>query len=738
MKMINGRMKLILSVLISLVALSSAFADGFIVLPNPVSTLRTPYPLEVRSHHVDVSIDGLAAETSIDQEFVNPTNYRFEGYYIFPIPKGALINKFTMEIDGKETEAELLDAAKARTIYEDIVRKQLDPALLEYSERSIFKVRIFPIEPRSKKRIKIRYSETLSIESGSVEYVYPLNTEKFSSKNLEDVRVTVSLKSDSSLGPVFCPTHQATITREGATHAVVTYEERNVTPDRDFKLLFSNSETKVGSIFRAYRDGNDDGFFFINASPFINEHPEVIDRDVVFALDTSGSMAGENLDSAKRALRYCVKNLNRGDRFQIVRFSTEADSLFDTVSANTSGNITKAEKYIDGFRAIGGTNIEEALRRSIESLPKDGRPKVIIFITDGKPTLGETDDDKLLASVKKLNYGMTRIFTFGVGYDINTHLLDRITEATRAYRTYISPKEDIESAVSAFYNKIQSPVLTDLSIKITGVKNTKIYPKDLPDLYAGSSLSVFGRYSGDGNSVITLEGKIKGKVQRFSYPVVFPSQNPAADFIPPLWASRRVGYLLDQMRLYGNSKEVIDEIVSLARTYGILTPYTSYLILEDEARKTEQRELPDDRLSFTNALPAPQVMKEYKKGFSDMKSSSGAGSVEASRSLQELSDMDNADKAKKQQSRAVYQSGGQTKRVADKTRTVNGITFYQSGQVWNDSRLTTKKNLQSVKIKFASDDYFALLDKEPSAKGFMSIGQNVRFLIGDTLYEISN
>jgi Ca-activated chloride channel family protein len=146
--------------------------DGFIVLPEPVPVLRTPFPLEVSSHIVDVSIDGLSAETLIDQVFYNPTSYRLEGYYIFPVPKNALIRKFTMEIDGKETEAELLDAAKARSIYEDIVRRQLDPALLEYSDRSMFKVRIFPIEPRSKKRIRIKYQETLSIESGSIEYLY--------------------------------------------------------------------------------------------------------------------------------------------------------------------------------------------------------------------------------------------------------------------------------------------------------------------------------------------------------------------------------------------------------------------------------------------------------------------------------------------------------------------------------------------------------------------------------------
>ncbi|HNX59591.1 MAG TPA: VIT domain-containing protein, partial [Spirochaetota bacterium] len=559
-----------------------AAADGFIVLPQPVPALRSPFPLEVSSHVVDVSIDGLSAETSIDQVFFNPTGYRLEGYYIFPIPKNALIRKFSMEIDGKETEAELLDATKARNIYEDIVRRQLDPALLEYSDRSMFKVRIFPIEPRSKKRIRIKYQETLSIESGSVEYMYPLNTEKFSARNLEKVRVRVNIRSDSAIGGVFCPTHPAVVTREGNNRVTAEYEERDVKPDSDFKLLYSTGESKVGAVFRAYNDGSGNGFFFLNASPSSDEKMDIIAKDIVFALDTSGSMAGDKLESAKRALKYCVKNLNPGDRFQIVRFSTETEQLFSTSEENTQDNTSKAMKFIDGFRALGGTNIEEALRVSAESLPKDTRPKMIVFITDGKPTLGETDDDKLMSALKRMNVGMTRIFTFGIGYDINTHLLDRITDATRSYRTYISPREDVVKEISAFYAKIQSPVMTDITVKIPGMKTDRIYPKELPDLYTGSSLSVFGRYSGEGKSTIVMEGKIKGKIHRFNIPAIFPAKNTESDFIPPLWASRRVGFLLDQMRLYGESREVIDEIVNLARTYGILTPYTSYLILEDE------------------------------------------------------------------------------------------------------------------------------------------------------------
>jgi Ca-activated chloride channel homolog len=722
-----------------LLAASPLFADGFIVLPERHPVLRTPYPLEVRYHNVDVSIDGLVAETSIDQEFVNPTNFRLEGYYFFPIPKNAVIRKFSMFIDNKETQAELLDAAKARAIYEDIVRKQLDPALLEYSDRSMFKVRIFPIEPRSTKRVKIKYIETLTRESGSIEYLYPLNTEKFSARELDDVRINVTIKSDSEIKNIYCPTHETKTTRNGKDSAAVLYSDKRVKPDSDFKLYYSTGESDVGIIFRAYRERSDDGFFFMNLSPKIDVGTDVIPRDIVFVLDTSGSMAGEKIEQAKKALRYCVSHLNKGDRFQIVRFSTEADTLFDTVKDSDRGNIDRANQFIDSFKAIGGTNIEEALRKSFESLGRDSRSKLVVFITDGKPTIGETEDDKLLDLIKKTNSSSVRIFTFGIGYDVNTHLLDRLTDLTRAYRTYLAPRDNLEEKVSSFFAKIHSPVLTDLSLKFTNVKGTKIYPKDLPDLYAGSSLSLFGRYTGDGVSSVTLEGKVKGNNQKYSYSFDFPREDKRNDYIPPLWAIRRVGSLVDMMRLSGENKELIDEIVQLSRAYGIITPYTSYLILEDETRKSERHAVSDDHLTLRNALPAaPEAMKEYKKDFYSLKAKSGEESVNASRSVQGLSRADNAQQARDEQDATKFYSGKgtQNQSMSSKIRNTAGQVFYNAGNFWIDPRIQNKKNPKVVRVQFASQEYFDLLAKDTSVSQYLSIGRNVRFLFKDTVYEV--
>ncbi|HSL87681.1 MAG TPA: VIT domain-containing protein, partial [Ignavibacteriaceae bacterium] len=221
------------------------FADGFIVIPRP-HPLPNPFPLEVVYHKVDVKIDGQSAITRIDQAFYNPSHHQLEGLYIFPVPKGAVISNFTMVINGKETKAELMDADKARKIYEDIVRQMRDPALLEYSEQDIFKLRIFPIEPKSEKKISISYTQVLESDNNMFEYLYPLNTEKFSAKPLKNVSVKVELKSPEKLKNIYCPTHEVDIVNKSDYHSIISHEAENIKPDIDFRLYFSKNPSPVG------------------------------------------------------------------------------------------------------------------------------------------------------------------------------------------------------------------------------------------------------------------------------------------------------------------------------------------------------------------------------------------------------------------------------------------------------------------------------------------------------------
>lgn len=749
--MFRKRNTAILVFMILVVALAApVLADGFIVIPRPPHPRPprplTPFPLEVLNHNVTVIIKDQVATTFIDQVFYNPTGQRLEGYYLFPVPKGAVIQKFSMWVNGKQLSAELLDARKAREIYQDIVRRQQDPALLEYSETGVFKVRIFPIGPHSKKRIKISYHEFLNKDNNSVEYLYPLNTEKFSAKPLKNVSVNVEIISSDELKTLYCPTHQTEIIRKGDKRALVGYEEKNIKPDTDFKLYFTTGGGPVGCSLLSYKKPGEDGYFLLSLNPGSGrDQQNILDKDVSFVLDVSGSMAGEKLEQAKRALIFCIENLNAGDRFEIIRFSTEARALFGKLTQWNQKSRSRAGQFVRELRPIGGTNIDDALSMALELDNRSGRPFIVIFLTDGKPTIGVTDETELIRKIKQKNLTGTRIFTFGIGNEINTHLLDKITEITRSYRSYVSPQEDIEVKVSNFFTKIQSPVLTDIKLDYgKNVKVLKTYPLELPDLFRGSTLSVFGRYQGHGEAVIGLRGKLGDQPEALTFrvsPGFLSGSSPDGeknDFLPPLWAARRIGYLLDQIRLHGKSQEVIREITELARTYGILTPYTSYLIVEDEKTRVRRREIrPVDQV----LAPAAGYDKEFesrsREEFQGMRRKSGRNSVRASEELQQLNRAVNFAQTRQGQSRLNFvDREGNTRNVYQQVKTIQGRAVYQTGRTWVDSLIQNQSFKKTIRIQFGSREYFELLSEQPETARFLALGQNVRFVQDEVLYEI--
>src|SRR5664279_5983121 len=591
--------------------------------PFPPPRPHSFAPLDVNYVKVHIRITDQVAVTAVDQEFYNPNAARLEGMFVFPVPKGAHINKFTMEIDGKQVEAELLPADKARRIYEDIVRKLKDPALLEYAGRDLFKFRIFPIEPNSNKRITLSYTELLRADNGLVSYTLPLNTEKFSAKPIRNVSVKVDLETKRPLKSIYSPSHSVEVKRHSATRATAGYEATDVQPDTDFALYFAPEQDEIGVNLLTHRRSDEDGYFLLLASPGVDvKVKQVVTKDVAFVLDTSGSMAGKKLEQAKKALQFCVENLNDGDRFEIIRFSTEVEPLFDKLVKATDQNRARANDFIREIKPIGGTAIDDALRKALALRPgRDDRPFVVIFLTDGRPTIGTTDEEQIVANVKKENEGRTRVFCFGIGTDVNTHLLDRITEDTRAVSQYVLPEEDLEVKVSSFFSKIKEPVLTNPTLTFTsGIRATKLYPSPLPDLFKGEQLVLVGRYSSHGDAAVVVEGTVNGAARKFTYEVSFADDASDSEFIPRLWATRRVGYLLDEIRLHGENAELRDEVTELARKYSIVTPYTAYLILEDETHRNvpmASRSLQvfdADRAARTEAAKAWSDFKDVSDG----------------------------------------------------------------------------------------------------------------------------
>ncbi|PYL24684.1 MAG: trypsin [Verrucomicrobia bacterium] len=750
----NKKLVLVIGLLV-LRGISQSRGDGFIVIEHPIYVPPTHFPfaaLEVTSHQVNVKIDGQVAITSIDQEFYNPNDQRLEGFYMFPVPKGAHLDKFSMEIGGKSVDAELLPADKARGIYEDIVRKMRDPALLEYAGRDLFKVRIFPIEPRSRKPIKISYTELLRSDAGMMTYLYPLSTEKFSARPIKNLSVKIELKSTEPLASIYSPSHKVEIKRDGPNRAVIGYESKDEKPDTDFQIVYSSDTRDVGLKLITYKPDGDDGYFLFLAAPTVTDETKPAPKDVVFVVDTSGSMAGAKLQQAQKALRFCVENLNAEDRFEIVRFSTEAEPLFHELIPADSDHRKRANGFIDDFKPIGGTAIADALQSALKVRPdKSDRPFVVIFLTDGLPTVGARTPDEIVANIKKASG--VRIFSFGIGSDVNTQLLDQIAEGTRAFSQYVLADEDLELKVSNFYTRIKEPALTNLKLDLGGgVRTTKMYPTDLPDLFKGDQLVVAGRYSGAGDVEAKLTGNIGGREQTFTYKLHFDDRKVTDsfgkvgigyDYVPRLWATRRVGFLLDEIRIHGETAELRDETTELARKYGIVTPYTAYLIVEDEDRRRVPMADRSMQSMTTDAATRAEVAKAWT-GFKDKKEGedgvANAISQNAFKFAQQApaSIASGASESLRGFAAAAPSATPAAARLSQYTqqsRFVNGRAFFQNANQWIDS--SAQNTAKRQRVQFNSEEYFNLLTKHPEAGPWLALGQNVVLTLDDTVYEIA-
>jgi Ca-activated chloride channel homolog len=700
--------KVIIGFLFLLIA-GFAYADGLIIVdpPRHHPIIKRPIPLSVKYHKVKVDIEHNVATTTIDQVFLNEYDVDLEGTYIFPLPEEASITEFSMYIDGKKVSGKILKKDEARKIYEDIVRKMKDPGLLEYVGRNMFKARVYPIPKHGKKKMKLVYKQVLKYDAGSYKYVYPLDTEKYSPKPLEEASIAVEIDSSIPLKSVYSPSHKIDLDLD-KYKATCGWEESDVKPDKNFVLYYTVSEKDVGLNLQTFREKGEDGYLLMLLSPG-DIKKKAIAKDIIFVLDTSGSMSGKKIVQAREALKYCLNQLNNEDRFNIVSFSSSIKSYKDEFVRAYDKNVDEAIEFVKDFNASGGTNINEALNTSLKMFNYSQRPKIVVFLTDGEPTEGITDMKKIVANSKRANKRKARMFVFGVGNNVNTHLLDKLGEVHRGISDYVDPNEDIEVKVSAFYRKISSPVLSNISIDFGGIKVYDLLPKTMPDIFSGQQLVVLGRYKGDGDKKITLSGYVNGKRKKFVYEGRFEKADKANEFIPRLWATRKIGYLTSQVRLNGEKKELIDEIIRLSKKHGIMTQYTSYLILEKE----------DDYERYgISPAKAPKVRASGRQYSMDMSSISGAGAVKSAKGISSMKQMEQA-----------------AEPVLDTVKHVGGKTFYLREKVWTDAEY--KKGMKSRKIKYLSKEYFQLIKSYGGISKSISVGKNVIVVKNGVAYHIT-
>jgi len=686
-------------------------------------------PLAIKSHRVNVKVEAGLATTRVDQVFVNNTRRRLEASYIFPLPRGAALTDFALYINGKRRSGEVLEAGKARRVYEDIVRRLRDPGLLEYLDCGLLRMRVFPIEPRSETRVELSYGQSLRFDGGVYEYTFPLKTGHRAPDVLEDFTVTVDISSPVPIKSVYSPTHEIGVTRKDEHHAIAGFEQQGGRLDTDFTLFYSVSREEFGLNLLTHRTRGEDGYFAVMISPSVGAiGRKIIAKDVCFVIDTSGSMKQQDrIGSARRAVEFCLKALNPGDRFALVTFNTAVETYGDGLIVASRQAVRKAVEYVRGLEARGGTDLCGAVLKALDLAPDSDRPYLVVLVTDGKPTVGVTSPEKIIQKVQEANRRNIRVFPFGIAEQLNVVLLDRIAEVTRGYSDYVAPGREIEDRISSFFRKVGNPVLTDLELDFGRVRVHDLYPRQLPDLFRGSQLVAFGRYSGSGEVAIKLTGRLADRRHTFAYDASFPRKNAANGFLPQLWARRKIGYLLDQIRLHGESKELVDEVVRLSKEHGIATPYTSYLVLEDAKaygehgiiRRGTLGRLRDAGVLNQTALEAPRGRAEAGSiaglplAAPAGAAAGGRNAIDASKALRALKE------AKVTEELA---SAGNLRRVGSKT-------FVRVGGAYVDTAFSEK--METLQLKFGSDAYFAALDALPELKDYLALGECVVVVVGD-------
>ena len=671
----------------------------------------------------------------VEERFVNRGGTIGEADYVFPLPKGAAFRDLKLSIDGEMVAGETMNATDARRIYEDIVRSQRDPALVEWMGHGLLRTRIFPIQPGEERRIIVRYESVAEREGDAVRVDYfrgsdpaargpvpmpqprPFDRREPTAERREpraDSRTnfTLTYRSGGELGESYSPTHELDAERDGIRRVVAI---RGGGPDITVLVALRRSMAASVSVLANATRG-EPGYALITVTPPSELAANRLPRDVTFVIDVSGSMSGKKLEQAKAAGRQLLRTLTDRDRFRVIDFSTDVHSFRDGFVFATDANIRAATQYLDDLDASGSTNISGALDAALgfrlsadQSEGREPRAEsrlpIILFMTDGAATVGERDPAAIAAQAARRR-GNARVFTFGVGADVNVGLIEQLALEGHGTAHFVRPEESVERAVELVAARLRQPLLTDVRISIDGgVRLSRMYPTGELDVFAGQDLVLLARYEGSGPANVVVQGRSGGRTVRWTSQRNFPRDERENAFVPRLWATQRIGWLAAEKRRSGGSSELDDEIRTLGERFGIPTEFTSYLVVEPGmvAQTLSDRQMRRGNVMARGAAggaapsAAPQAVFESAREAAAQRSATSVAAADLASPI-------------------VTGSGGQVMRAGSRI-------FQRDGERWVDTRM--KPELRVYKVKAYSQSYFTLLERLPELRESFTVGDRV-------------
>jgi Ca-activated chloride channel family protein len=563
----------------------SAFAIGAL-FSRPLWGTDTYQKVWIKTVDATSQIDGQVAVTHVDQVFLNEMNQTVETVWIFPLPEGAVVTELFFWFNGKRYKADIREAQEARQEYEEQIRRRIDPALLEYLGNNLFRLSIAPVNPNSEVRTEITYVELLPYEFGTIGYTFGMDAVGLSPKPLNRVSVAMTVQTQSPFKHFRSPSHGIStatqITKVNDKKYTVVFGDENFMPDRDLSIEYETVRSGVDVNVLRYAPtkadsiGND-SFYAVWITPPDSIAPDqLIPRKIVFVADVSSSMEGLRIEQLKEALNAFLDNLNADDHFNIVTFGTTIIPYQPDLIAATPPAISAAKTFVIDIGALGLTDIDDAMKQALGQSFSAECSNMVVFITDGYPTWGETFVPKILTNVKNENTQNVRIFPFGVGKDVSKALLVQMATENGGYATFIQAADSIPIVVKNHLTRIAKPVLAGLDIQIDGLVTSDKFPRPLPDLFWGSQVMQLGLYENSGTFPVVLDGTVRGEPKQFTASADFSDVAGGHRFVPRLWAKAKIDYLLDQIAMYGELAELKNQVIELGLKFQILTPYTSF------------------------------------------------------------------------------------------------------------------------------------------------------------------
>lgn len=662
---------------------------------SPNTRIIHAQPVQVTQVDARIDIADQIAVTTLDIALRNPTNRPLESELLVPVPQGAVLKAFTFEGGGAEGTARLLPRDEARRIYDSIVAQTRDPALLEFVGNAVVKSSVFPVPANGTQKVRVTYEQLLEADGSRLDYVLPRSE---AVEYSVPWKLTLRAKSTSRIASVYSPSHEIAVKQPNGNEASLSCDTKD--PGAFRVSLLRETKDEMTASLLAYPDPKIGGGYFLVmiAPPKPKADAAPIKREVTLVIDRSGSMAGPKLDQVKAAALQVVEGLNDGEGFNLIVYN-EAVEMFAAQPVIKNAETTKqAREYISALRVSGGTNIHDSVVEALRQKPLDGMLPLVLFLTDGLPTIGQTSEKAIREAVAKGNPHQRRVFTFGVGVDVNTPLLSRIARETRASAEFVLPKEDVEVKVGRVFDRLRGPLLTKPALRVLDDPNrvSDMIPSPLPDVFEGEQILLSGTYRGEAPLHFQLTGASAEGERKFDFTFNLDKASTANAFVARLWASNKIAVLSEAIRDLGadgataNTTELVNEIVRLSTQFGILTEYTAFLAEEGTSL----------------AAAAPNASRAaFNYSDKAMKMRSGPAAVSQAGNLQK------AVESKQLNVRNRFLDDKMNAVEITSVQQVQAGAFFNKGNRWSDANASKSERAPDRTIEIGSAEFGRLVDE---------------------------